>query len=267
MRLLCHGHDIVMRGHSFIISWVRYSNTWPHILFFHPCHQRCSVVFEHIMLDFLKLTPSKGKKHYVIIVNVWLKWVKAFPNSAQTAVAVSKALLRLFHGQESQKDFKQQWHTICKQSRWSTWKISGQRHQEALCLQPSKQTCKMLCWHRSSLEKPFLHLHICNKQQTHWQRYDSHPIELFFCVIYLNKLTFLVKSIPVFPLVIAFWEKSRDSLSKCLSSCRWLLKKPCGSMQATANGFQPPNQTEAQHEDRPGWEVDESDVPSHHPTL
>ncbi|KAK5933625.1 hypothetical protein CgunFtcFv8_014089 [Champsocephalus gunnari] len=50
--------------------------------------------FEHLMLDFIELSPSEGKKHCLVVVDMWSKWVEAFPVKAQTAHAVAKALLR-----------------------------------------------------------------------------------------------------------------------------------------------------------------------------
>ncbi|XP_029285792.1 protein NYNRIN-like isoform X1 [Cottoperca gobio] len=50
--------------------------------------------FEHIMLDFIELSPSEGKKHCLVVVDMWSKWVEAFPVKAQTAGAVAKILLR-----------------------------------------------------------------------------------------------------------------------------------------------------------------------------
>ncbi|XP_034087457.1 protein NYNRIN-like [Gymnodraco acuticeps] len=50
--------------------------------------------FEHLMLDFIELSPSEGKKHCLVVVDMWSKWVEAFPVKAQTANAVAKALLR-----------------------------------------------------------------------------------------------------------------------------------------------------------------------------
>ena len=57
-------------------------------------HPPPSKPFEHIMMDFIELTPSEGKKHCLVIVDMWSKWVEAFPTSSQTAGAVAKALLR-----------------------------------------------------------------------------------------------------------------------------------------------------------------------------
>lgn len=37
--------------------------------------------FEYIS-DFIELTPSEGKKHCLVIVDMWSKWVEAFPTTA-----------------------------------------------------------------------------------------------------------------------------------------------------------------------------------------
>lgn len=37
--------------------------------------------FEHIMMDFIELTPSEGKKNCLVIVDLWSKWVEAFPTA------------------------------------------------------------------------------------------------------------------------------------------------------------------------------------------
>ena len=50
--------------------------------------------FEHIMLDFIELSPSGGLKHCLVIVDLWSKWTEAFPCRHQTAEVVAKALLR-----------------------------------------------------------------------------------------------------------------------------------------------------------------------------
>ncbi|XP_051242098.1 protein NYNRIN-like [Dicentrarchus labrax] len=49
--------------------------------------------FEHIMMDFIELTPSEGKSHCLVMVDMWSKWVEAFPASKQTASVVAKAIL------------------------------------------------------------------------------------------------------------------------------------------------------------------------------
>ena len=50
--------------------------------------------FEHLMMDFIELSLSEGKSHCLVMVDMWSKWVEAFPASKQTASVVTKALLR-----------------------------------------------------------------------------------------------------------------------------------------------------------------------------
>lgn len=44
-------------------------------------------------MDFIELTPSEGKKYCLVLVDMFSKWVEAFPTSKQDASAVAKALL------------------------------------------------------------------------------------------------------------------------------------------------------------------------------
>lgn len=48
--------------------------------------------FEHLIMDFIELTPAGGKKYCLVMVDMWSKWVEAFPCSAQLANDVAKAL-------------------------------------------------------------------------------------------------------------------------------------------------------------------------------
>ncbi|XP_062248239.1 uncharacterized protein LOC133956894 [Platichthys flesus] len=57
-------------------------------------HQPPTRPFEHLMMDFIELSPSEGKSHCLVMVDMWSKWVEAFPASKQTASVVTKALLR-----------------------------------------------------------------------------------------------------------------------------------------------------------------------------
>lgn len=50
--------------------------------------------FKHIMMDSIELSPSQGKKHCLVIVDMWSKWVEAFHTAAQTAEEVAKAFLK-----------------------------------------------------------------------------------------------------------------------------------------------------------------------------
>lgn len=45
------------------------------------------------MMDFVELSPSEGKTHCLVMVDMWSKWVEAFPASKQMASVVAKALL------------------------------------------------------------------------------------------------------------------------------------------------------------------------------
>ena len=44
-------------------------------------------------MDFVELSPSEGKKHCLVMVDMWSKWVEVFPSSKQTAATVAKALI------------------------------------------------------------------------------------------------------------------------------------------------------------------------------
>lgn len=48
--------------------------------------------FDHLMLNFITLAPSKGKSHCLVMVDVWSKWVEAFPTEQQSSQAVANAL-------------------------------------------------------------------------------------------------------------------------------------------------------------------------------
>uniref|UniRef100_A0AAQ4RBM9 Integrase catalytic domain-containing protein n=1 Tax=Gasterosteus aculeatus aculeatus TaxID=481459 RepID=A0AAQ4RBM9_GASAC len=49
--------------------------------------------FEHIMMDFVELSSSEGKKHCPVMVDMFSKWVEVFPSSKQTTTTVAKALI------------------------------------------------------------------------------------------------------------------------------------------------------------------------------
>ncbi len=49
--------------------------------------------FEYLMMDFIELTPWGKQKHCLVMVDMWSKWVEAFPTSKQDSAAVAKALL------------------------------------------------------------------------------------------------------------------------------------------------------------------------------
>ncbi|XP_036977326.1 uncharacterized protein LOC119032358 [Acanthopagrus latus] len=56
----------------------------------HPPPER---PFDHLQMDFIELTPSEGKKYCLVVVDMFSKWVEAFPTSKQDAAAVAKALI------------------------------------------------------------------------------------------------------------------------------------------------------------------------------
>ncbi len=37
--------------------------------------------FEYLMMDFIELTPCGKQKHCLVMVDMWSKWVEAFPTS------------------------------------------------------------------------------------------------------------------------------------------------------------------------------------------
>ncbi len=49
--------------------------------------------FEYLMMDFIELTPCGKQKYCLVMVDMWSKWVEAFPTSKQDSAAVAKALL------------------------------------------------------------------------------------------------------------------------------------------------------------------------------
>uniref|UniRef100_A0AAQ4P2X0 ribonuclease H n=1 Tax=Gasterosteus aculeatus aculeatus TaxID=481459 RepID=A0AAQ4P2X0_GASAC len=59
----------------------------------HAAHPPPARPFEHVMMDLVELSPSEGKKHCLVMVDMWSKWVEVFPSSKQTASTVAKALI------------------------------------------------------------------------------------------------------------------------------------------------------------------------------
>lgn len=57
-------------------------------------HNPPSRLFQHIMMDYIDLTPSEGKKHCLVIVDMLSKWVEAFPAAKADAGTVVKALIK-----------------------------------------------------------------------------------------------------------------------------------------------------------------------------
>ncbi|XP_046904773.1 uncharacterized protein LOC124486931 isoform X2 [Hypomesus transpacificus] len=56
-------------------------------------HPPPSQPFEHLMMDFIELTPSEGKVYCLVMVDLWSKWIEAFPAKHATSHVVTKALL------------------------------------------------------------------------------------------------------------------------------------------------------------------------------
>lgn len=50
--------------------------------------------FDHLMMDFIELTPCEGKKYCLVIVDMFSKWIEIFPTGKADAEAVAKVLLR-----------------------------------------------------------------------------------------------------------------------------------------------------------------------------
>ncbi|KAK9972485.1 hypothetical protein ABG768_025789 [Culter alburnus] len=50
--------------------------------------------FEHVMMDFIELTPCQGYKYCLVIIDMFSKWVECFPSRKADAAAVAKALIR-----------------------------------------------------------------------------------------------------------------------------------------------------------------------------
>ena len=49
--------------------------------------------FDHLQMNFIELTLSEGKKYCLVFVDMFSKWVEAFPTAKQYTGAVVKALL------------------------------------------------------------------------------------------------------------------------------------------------------------------------------
>lgn len=56
----------------------------------HPAPSR---PFEHLMMDFIELTPAEGRKYCLVMVDMWSKYVEAFPCKQASSNSVVKALL------------------------------------------------------------------------------------------------------------------------------------------------------------------------------
>ena len=49
--------------------------------------------FDHLMMDFVELSPCRGKKYRLVIIDTFSKWIEVFPTGKADATAVAKALL------------------------------------------------------------------------------------------------------------------------------------------------------------------------------
>lgn len=49
--------------------------------------------FEHLQMDFIDLTPSEGKSHCLVIVDMWSKRVEAYPTAKVDAGTVARILI------------------------------------------------------------------------------------------------------------------------------------------------------------------------------
>lgn len=56
-------------------------------------HQPPDKPFDHVMVDFIELTPSEGKRFCIVLTDMFSKWVECYPTSRQDSAAVAKALL------------------------------------------------------------------------------------------------------------------------------------------------------------------------------
>ena len=50
--------------------------------------------FEHLMMDFIELTPCEGNKYCLVIIDMFSKWIDTFPCRRATVTVVVKALMR-----------------------------------------------------------------------------------------------------------------------------------------------------------------------------
>lgn len=57
-------------------------------------HPRPEGQFEHLMMDFIELSPCQGCKYCLVVIDMFSKWVEAFPCRAANANTGAKCLLR-----------------------------------------------------------------------------------------------------------------------------------------------------------------------------
>ncbi|KAJ8339415.1 hypothetical protein SKAU_G00362010 [Synaphobranchus kaupii] len=49
--------------------------------------------FDYLMMDFVELTPCNNKKYCLVIINMFSRWIEAFPTTKEDASAVAKVLI------------------------------------------------------------------------------------------------------------------------------------------------------------------------------
>lgn len=52
-----------------------------------------TTILDHVMIDFVALTPAEGKKYSLVVVDMCSKWVEAFPEKHASSFSVAKAFL------------------------------------------------------------------------------------------------------------------------------------------------------------------------------
>lgn len=57
-------------------------------------HPTPNAPFVHLMMDFIELSPCKGKKYCLVIVDMFSMWIEVFPTAKADATAIAKVLLR-----------------------------------------------------------------------------------------------------------------------------------------------------------------------------
>ncbi|XP_062863525.1 uncharacterized protein LOC134325307 [Trichomycterus rosablanca] len=57
-------------------------------------HPEPDMPFDHLQMDFIELTPCQKKKYVLVIVDMFSKWVEAYPTTHQDTLTVAKILMR-----------------------------------------------------------------------------------------------------------------------------------------------------------------------------
>ncbi|MGH0191340.1 UNVERIFIED_CONTAM: hypothetical protein FKN15_062284 [Acipenser sinensis] len=57
-------------------------------------HPKPAQPFDHVMMDFIELTPWQGKRYCLVLVDMFSRWVEAFPVKHASALAVARVLIR-----------------------------------------------------------------------------------------------------------------------------------------------------------------------------